>query len=133
LHRRGSFLGDRQVNFANDSAHRTIADRLIAAGLDFKQYGEELPPGTCPWNISGRHIADKRGNYVRRHVPFLNFREVQEKWCDHVIAVDSVKADNYFVEDAKRGLVAYSFYTPNMNHNGARHRPGRGRVGEEVS
>ena len=118
LHRHGSFLGDRQVNFSNDGAHRTIADRLIAAGLDFKQYAEELPPGTCPWNISGLHIADKRGNYVRRHVPFLSFREVQEKWCDHVIAVDSAKADNYFAQDAKKGLVAYSLYTPNMNHDG---------------
>jgi hypothetical protein len=118
LHLRGSYLGDKQVNFPNDSAHRTIADRLIAAGLDFKQYAEELPAGTCPWNISVLHIADKRGNYVRRHVPFLSFREVQEKWCDHVISVDSTKADNFFVQDANKGLVAYSFYTPNMNHDG---------------
>ena len=118
LHRRGSYLGDRQVNFPSDADHKTIADRLIAAGLDFKQYAEELPPGTCPWNISGLHIADKRGNYVRRHVPFLSFRQVQEKWCDHVIPVDSAKAENYFAQDAKRGLVAYSFYTPNMNHDG---------------
>ena len=118
LHRRGSYLGDRQLNFPNDSAHKTIADRLIAAGLDFKQYAEELPPGTCPWNIPGLHIADKRGNYVRRHVPFLSFREVQEKWCDRVIGVDSAKADNFFAQDAKKGLVAYSFYTPNMNHDG---------------
>jgi hypothetical protein len=95
LHRRGSFLGDRQVNFPNDSAHKTIADRLMAAGLDFKQYAEELPAGTCPWNISGQHLADKRGDYTRRHVPFLSFREVQEKWCDHVIVVDSAKADNF--------------------------------------
>jgi hypothetical protein len=118
LHRKGSFLGDKQVNFPNDSAHRTIADRLISAGLDFKQYAEELPPGTCPWNILGLHVADKRGNYVRRHVPFMSFREVQEKWCDRVIQVDSGKADNFFVQDAKKGLVAYSFYTPNMNHDG---------------
>ncbi len=118
LHRRGSFLGDRQVNFPNDTAHRTIANRLTAAGLDFKQYAEELPPGTCPWNIAGLHIADKRGNYVRRHVPFLSFREIQEKWCDHVIPVDSAKADNFFVQDAKKGLVAYSLYTPNTNHDG---------------
>jgi hypothetical protein len=118
LHRRGSYLGDRQVNFPNDSAHRTIADRLVAAGLDFKQYAEELPAGTCPWNILGLHIADKRGNYVRRHVPFLSFREVQEKWCDHVILVDSARSDNFFVQDANKGLVAYSFYTPNMNHDG---------------
>lgn len=118
LHRRGSYLGDKQVNFPNDGAHKTIGERLIAAGLDFKQYAEELPPGPCPWDISGLHLADKRGNYVRRHVPFLSFREVQEKWCDRVIAVDSAKANNYFVSDAKKGLVAYSFYTPNTNHDG---------------
>lgn len=118
IHRRGSYLGDKQVNFPNDSEHKTIADRLIAAGLDFKQYAEDLPEGPCPWNVSGLHIADKRGNYVRRHVPFLSFREVQEKWCDHVIRVDSAKSDNFFVQDAKKGLVAYSFYTPNMNHDG---------------
>ncbi len=118
VHRGGSFLGDRQVNFPNDSAHKTIADRLIAAGLDFKQYAEELPDGTCPWNIAGAHVAEKRGNYARRHVPFLSFREIQERWCDHVIRVDSGKADNFFVQDAKKGLVAYSFYTPNMNHDG---------------
>jgi len=45
IHRRGSYLGDKQVNFPNDAAHKTIADRLIAAGLDFKQYAEELPAG----------------------------------------------------------------------------------------
>jgi hypothetical protein len=118
IHRRGRFLADNQVNFPNDSAHRTIADRLIAAGLDFKQYAEELPDGACPWNFSGRHVEGKRGNYVRRHVPFLSFREVQQKWCDHVIRVDSTKSDNYFVQDARKGLVAYSFYTPNMNHDG---------------
>ena len=118
IHRRGSFLGDKQVDFPDDEEHHTIADRLIAAGLDFKQYAEELPDGTCPWNISGQHVADKRGNYVRRHVPFLSFREVQQKWCDRVIRVDSSKSDNFFVQDAKKGLVAYSFYSPNMNHDG---------------
>lgn len=118
IHRRGRFLGDKQVNFPNNAEHKTIADRLIASGLDFKQYAEELPDETCPWAFSGQHVADKRGNYVRRHVPFLSFREVQEKWCDRVIRVDSGKADNFFVQDAKKGLVAYSFYTPNMNHDG---------------
>lgn len=117
-HRGGAYLGDRQVNFPNDAAHKTIADRLIAAGLDFKQYAEELPATPCPWNIPGQHVAEKRGNYVRRHVPFLSFREVQEKFCDRVVRVDSAKADNFFVQDVRKGLVAYSFYTPNMNHDG---------------
>jgi len=118
IHRRGSFLGDKQVNFPNDAAHQTIADRLIAAGLNFKQYAEELPSGPCPWNVSGQHVAEKRGNYVRRHVPFLSFIEVQQKWCDRVIRVDSSRSDNFFAQDAKKGLVAYSFYTPNLNHDG---------------
>jgi hypothetical protein len=118
IHHRGRLLADNQVNLPADAAHQTIADRLIAAGLDFKQYAEELPDETCPWNFSGQHVADKRGNYVRRHVPFLSFREVQAKWCDRVIRVDSSKSDNVFVQDARKGLVAYSFYTPNMNHDG---------------
>ena len=117
-HNRSRYTADNQVNLPNDAAHQTIADRLVAAGLDFKQYAEELPAGPCPWNISGQHVAQKRGNYVRRHVPFLSFREIQQKWCDHVVRVDSGKADNYFVQDAKKGLVAYSFYSPNASHDG---------------
>ena len=118
VHRRGRLLGDNQVNLPNDAAHPSIADRLIAAGLDFKQYAEELPNETCPWNFSSQHGANNRGNYARKHVPFLSFREVQEKWCDRVIGVDSSKSDNFFVQDAKKGLVAYSFYSPNMSHDG---------------
>jgi len=119
VHRHGGFLADRQVNFPDDDAHKTIADRLIAAGLDFKNYAEELPSGNCPFRIDDQHVAkSKKGDYVRRHVPFLSFREVQEKWCDHVIRVDSGDSENYFVKDAKAGLVAYSFYSPNMNDDG---------------
>lgn len=118
VHNRGRYMADNQVNFPDDTAHHTIADRLIAAGLDFKQYAEELPAGPCPWNLSGQHVAQKRGNYVRRHVPFLSFREVQHKWCDRVIRVDSSSTNNFFVQDANKGLVAYSFYSPNMNHDG---------------
>ena len=117
-HNRLRYLADNQVNFPDDPEHRTIADRLITSGLDFKQYAEELPQGTCPWNLSSQHVAQRRGNYVRRHVPFLSFRRVQQKWCDRVIRVDSANAKNSFVQDANKGLVAYSFYTPNMVHDG---------------
>jgi hypothetical protein len=112
-------LADRQVDFPDDAAHKTIADRLIARGLDFKNYAEELPEGTCPYKIDQQKSAEpKIGGYVRRHVPFLSFREVQEKWCDHVVRVDSTREDNYFVRDARQGLVAYSFYSPNRNNDG---------------
>lgn len=125
VHRRERFLADRQVNFPNDAAHKTIADRLIASGLDFKNYAEELPEGNCPFRIDSQHVSkSKKGDYARKHVPFLSFEEVQQKWCDRVVRVDSGKGnsllgdDNYFVKDAKAGLVAYSFYSPNMNNDG---------------
>ena len=125
IHNRTRFLADRQVNFPDDAAHKTIADRLIANGLDFKNYAEELPEGNCPYRIDSQHVSkSKKGDYVRRHVPFLSFKQVQEKWCDHVVGVDSGKGngllgdDNNFVRDAKAGLVAYSFYSPNMNNDG---------------
>ena len=117
IHKRGRYFADDQVNFPDDARHLTIADRLIASGLDFKQYAEELPRGPCPWNVSGQHVAEKRGNYTRRHVPFPSFHQVQRKWCDHVIPADSSNRNNYFVQDANQGLVAYSFYSPNMNHD----------------
>jgi len=125
VHRRGRLLADRQINFPNDAAHKTIADRLIASGLDFKNYAEELPEGNCPYRIDSQRAAKgKTGDYVRRHVPFLSFAEVQEKWCDRVVRIDSSKGknllgdNNFFVKDVKAGLVAYSFYSPNMNNDG---------------
>ena len=136
--RRVRLLADRQVNFPNDAAHKTIADRLIGAGLDFKNYAEELPEGNCPYRIDNQHVANsKKGDYARRHVPFMSFGEVQEKWCDRVVRVDSSKNnslfgdDNLFVKDAKAGLVAYSFYSPNMTNDG--HNTNVGVAGAWVS
>jgi hypothetical protein len=112
-------LADMQVDFPDDADHKTIADRLIAGGLDFKNYAEELPEGNCPYKIEKQKAANsKTGGYLRRHVPFLSFREVQEKWCDRIVRVDSTGSDNYFLRDARQGLVAYSFYSPNRNNDG---------------
>jgi hypothetical protein len=118
-HRRARIFGDKQVNFPADAAHKTIADRLIEAGLDWKNYAEELPDVSCPFRIYSQHVASsKKGDYARKHVPFLSFQEVQQKWCDHVVPVDSGRSDNWFAQDAKKGLVAYSFFSPNMDDDG---------------
>ena len=112
-------LADMQIDFPNDADHKTIADRLIPNGVDFKNYAEELPEGNCPYKIDKQKATNpKTGGYLRRHVPFLSFREVQEKWCDHIVRVDSASSDNYFLRDARQGLVAYSFYSPNRNNDG---------------
>lgn len=118
-HGRARIFGDKQVNFPADAAHHTIADRLIEAGLDWKNYAEELPDLPCPFRIYSQHVANgKKGDYTRKHVPFLSFQQVQRKWCDHVVPVDSGKSDNWFAQDAKKGLVAYSFFSPNMDDDG---------------
>jgi hypothetical protein len=60
-------LADMQVDFPDDAAHKTIADRLIANGFDFKNYAEELPEGDCPYQIGKQNYANpKTGGYVRR-------------------------------------------------------------------
>ena len=48
---RTRLLADMQVDFPDDAAHKTIADRLIANGFDFKNYAEELPEGDCPYQV----------------------------------------------------------------------------------
>ena len=53
-----------------------------------------------------------------KQMPPEKRQEVQQKWCDHVVPVDSGKSDNWFAQDAKKGLVAYSFFSPNMDDDG---------------
>jgi hypothetical protein len=116
---RTRLLADMQIDFPDDAEHKTIADRLILNGLNFKNYAEELPERDCPYQVGKQNKANpKTGGYVRRHVPFLSFREVQQRWCDHVVRVDSTRDDNNFVRDAMQGLVAYSLYSPNRNNDG---------------
>src|SRR5258708_2326413 len=89
IHRRGRYLADKQVNFSNDAAHKTIADRLSPAALDFKNYAEELPQGPCPFRIDNQHAAQRKtGDYVRRHVPFLSLVEVTKKCCNPSLWLD---------------------------------------------
>src|SRR6202011_5744675 len=55
-------LSDRQ---------RTIADLL-----NWKNYAEDYPASPT----AGRpFLGDRKGRYVRKHVPFLSFRSVQDK------------------------------------------------------
>src|SRR3979411_2854228 len=78
-HRRAKMFGDKEVNFPANGAHKTIADRLIAAGLDWKNYAEELPDVPCPFRIYSQHVANsKKGDSDRTHGPFLSFQRVQE-------------------------------------------------------
>src|ERR1022692_333272 len=72
-------LSDRQRTFNDDSAHRTIADLL-----NWKNYAEDYPASPT---AQKPFIGDRSGRYVRKHVPFLSFRAVQNKNFHNVVAV----------------------------------------------
>ncbi|HEY8671125.1 MAG TPA: alkaline phosphatase family protein [Terriglobales bacterium] len=112
------WLSDSQRNFKDDSEHRTISDLL-----NWKNYAEDYPRSpTDPKPFLG----DRSGRYVRKHVPFLSFREVQTKKFHNVVGVDTHNPNNAFVADIG-GFIAdakahplpeYIFYSPNLDDDG---------------
>lgn len=109
-------LSDNQKTFKDDSAHRTIGDLL-----NWRNYAEDYP-GTADKPFLG----ERYGRYVRRHVPFISFREVQNKAFRNVVGVDTHAQNNAFVSDIgnfiadpqKHPLPEYIFYSPNMDDDG---------------
>src|SRR6202166_1859894 len=84
-------LSDNQRTFNHDSEHRTIADLL-----NWRNYAEDYPASPT---AQKPFLGDHKGRYARRHVPFLSFREVQDKSFHNVVAVDTHALDNAFVTD----------------------------------
>ena len=110
-------LSDSQRNFNDDSEHRTIADLL-----KWKNYAEDYPATpTAQKPFLGDHKK-----YVRKHVPFLSFRGVQNRSFLNVVAVDTHNQDNAFVTDIgsfiadpqRHPLPEYIFYSPNLDDDG---------------
>ena len=102
----GSLLGvkdDKPVNL--DQRH--IGDLLEEAGKSWKLYAEDYP-GNC-------FLGRSSGNYVRKHVPFLSFTNVQNNptRCAKVVHSDE------FQKDFMGGnLPAYSMYVPDLKNDG---------------
>jgi hypothetical protein len=85
--------GVRSIPAAANIAGKTIADQLVAAGLTWKTYQENLPPTgadgvnfadgffTDSSNIPGAIAGEKQTLiklYAAKHNPFVYFRSVQE-------------------------------------------------------
>ena len=111
-------FSDNQRTFRDDSEHRTIADLL-----NWKNYAEDYPASPT----AGRpFLGDRRGRYVRKHVPFLSFRSVQDKNFRNVVGVDTHAQNNAFVTDIgsfiadpqAHPLPEYMFYSPNLDDDG---------------
>jgi hypothetical protein len=112
------FLSDNQRTFNDDSEHRTIADLL-----QWKNYAEDYPASPT---AAKPFLGGRQGRYVRKHVPFLSFRGVQNKSFHNVVAVDTHSQDNAFVTDIgsfiadpqMHRLPEYMFYSPNLDDDG---------------
>jgi hypothetical protein len=84
-------------------------------GKRWKVYAEDYPalPGKC-------NLAKSKGQYVRRHVPFLSFKDVQQGDCAQVVRLNTAT-------DAIGGLRAdllagtlpdFAMIVPNLIHDG---------------
>ena len=100
----------------------SIADALEAKGKTWKNYAQAYPgaPGQCAYEPPYYETV----RYVRRHVPFLSFQNIQKKQgrCENI--VDAVREfDPYVATPAdraalKRRLPDFSFYSPDMCNSG---------------
>lgn len=85
-----------------------IGDLLEARGLTWKNYAEGYPGGCFQKASSGR--------YVRKHVPFMSFHNIQvdEKRCaSHIVPASELD------QDIERGTIpTFSVYTPDQDNNG---------------
>lgn len=90
-----------------------LGDLIEQKGLSWKVYAEGYP-GDCFLGETSGSMAD--GQYVRRHVPFLNFRNVQldtARCKARVVNAAALDADL-----AAGALPSFAFYVPHNLHNG---------------
>ncbi|MEO8217095.1 MAG: alkaline phosphatase family protein [Acidobacteriota bacterium] len=84
-----------------------LGDLLEAHGRTWKSYAEDYPGG-C-------NLSPRIDHYVRRHEPFLNFRNVQNNpaRCANVVGA------SHLLTDVEAGtLPDFALYIPNNLHNG---------------
>jgi hypothetical protein len=112
------WLSDNQRTFNDDSEHKTIGDLI-----NWRNYAENYPRSASDQKP---FLDDRRGRYARKHVPFLSFREVQNKSFHNIVGVDTHAQNNAFVTDIgnfiadpqKNPLPEYMFYSPNLDDDG---------------
>lgn len=103
--------GDTYRVKTNDSVTldvRHIGDLLEEKALTWKVYAEGYP--STPSCFTGK----SKGQYMRKHNPFISYKNVQTdpRRCANI--VDASVLDS----DVAKGLPNYSFYIPDDNNNG---------------
>lgn len=95
--------GDGNVNLEG----RHIGDLLDAKDVPWKVYAEGYP-GHC-------FLGSSAGDYARKHVPFLSFKDVQN---DLVRCAKIVNASELATDVSDGRLPRYSFYIPDQRNDG---------------
>jgi acid phosphatase len=85
-----------------------LGDLLELRGISWKVYAEDYP-GAC-------YLGVQNGAYVRRHLPFLSFADIQNdprRCAEHI--VNAVQLDD---DVAAHALPRFALYVPNVIHDG---------------
>ena len=102
----GSVQGSNSDELIDIDA-RHIGDLLEAKGKQWKVYAEKYP-GNC-------FLGDRSKTYVRKHVPFVSFKNVQNnsERCKRIVS------EAELAKDIQNGtLPDYSLYIPDLNNDG---------------
>lgn len=86
---------------------RNILDLLEEKGKTWKVYADGFPGG-C-------YLGSSTGKYVRKHVPFLSFKNVQTRPERCARIVDGTELIRDILVDE---IADFSFYVPDMDHDG---------------
>lgn len=137
--------GVRTIPAAANTSGKTIADQLVAAGLNWKTYQESLPPTgadgvnfsdgffTDSSNIPGAIAGEKQSLvklYAAKHNPFVYFRSVQEGEREGLSLgqVAGFEGAHGLFEDLSSGRVPhFSLIAPNQCTD----QHGRGNAGPQ--
>ncbi len=103
--------GEEQVDFPDDSQHRTIGELMAENGLHWKNYVEDYP--------GNQFLGPKAGRFVRKHAPFLSFAKNKPGYFANIVSVDPADPKNQFVADVQNHtLPEYALYSPNVVNDG---------------
>ncbi len=102
--------GSTQGVTSNDSVDlpmRHLGDLLEENNKTWRTYGEDYP-GKC-------FQGESSGNYVRKHMPFISFENIQKnrKRCRQVVSAETFASDLIH-----SSLADFSLYIPNQLNNG---------------
>lgn len=105
--------GDDQVTVDRDHLGKALGER-------WRAYVENYPTPPKQAGKTKCSLVEKvggPGGYAKRHVPFLNFKDVQDGDCHQIIAEDEHLTK--FGADLKNGSLAdFSLLIPNLKHDG---------------